>query len=62
MSLELCIQERGELMYSEDEDEFSSPEEGSDSEPMLDDDQRGTSVRRKSNKGETSDKLLRSNH
>ncbi len=49
-------------MYSEDEDEFSSPEEGSDSEPMLDDDQRGTSVRRKSNKGETSDKLLRSNH
>jgi len=62
MSIELCIQERGELMYSEDEDEFSSPEEGSDSEPMLDDDQRGTSVRRKSNKGETSDKLLRSNH
>ena len=62
MLLELCIQERGELMYSEDEDEFSSPEEGSDSEPMLDDDQRGTSVRRKSNKGETSFKLLRSAH
>ena len=49
-------------MYSEDEDEFSSPEEGSDSEPMLDDDQRGTSVRRKSNKGETSFKLLISAH
>jgi len=40
-------QERSEL-YSEDEDEYTSPEEGSDSEPMLDD---VRSERRKSSKG-----------
>ena len=43
------IKERVEL-FSDDDEEFSSAEEGSDSEPMLDDD-RGNSVRRKSSKG-----------
>jgi len=42
-------QDRVEL-FSDDDEEFSSAEEGSDSEPMLDDD-RGNSVRRKSSKG-----------
>ena len=35
-------------LYSDEEEEFSSPEEGSDSEPMLDDVRSG---RRKSSKG-----------
>jgi len=47
--MSLGDQDRVEL-YSDEDEDFSSPEEGSDSEPMLDD-ERGNSVRRKPSKG-----------